>query len=301
VINTWVPNGFATAAANAWEKLSVGASALDAVEHGCNWCEKLQPFSNYTCGCDGSVGLGGSPDQNGETTLDAMIMDGNTMNVGSVGALRRIQHAISVARVVMERTYHTLLAGDQATQFALQQGFKEMSLSTVRSATLWATWMQTKKPDYMKPKMHHPQTKHEVHGHDTIGMVAIDKDGSIACGTTTNGASFKIPGRVGDSPVAGAGAYCETGVGGATATGDGDQMMRLLPSFAAVQYMKQGHNATTACELAVEPIRKYYPHAAGALICLKANGDIGGAKLNYASFSFSARNSSMSEVTSITI
>lgn len=90
VINTWVPNGFSDAAANAWDMLSAGKPALDAIEHGCNWCEKLQPFSNYTMGCDGSVGLGGSPDQNGETTLDAMIMDGNTMNVGAVGAIRRI-------------------------------------------------------------------------------------------------------------------------------------------------------------------------------------------------------------------
>lgn len=161
-------------------------------------------------------------------------MDGNTMNVGSVGAIRRIQHAISVARVVMEKTFHTLLVGDQATQFALDQGFKEKSLSTVRSAALWANWMKTKEPNYMKDTTHHPSTKHEVHGHDTIGMVTIDNNGSIACGTTTNGASYKIPGRVGDSPIAGAGAYCETGVGGATATGDGDQMMRLLPAFAAV-------------------------------------------------------------------
>lgn len=115
MINTWVPNGFSNATKNAWDKLGAGASALDAIEHGCNWCEELQPFSNYTCGCDGSVGLGGSPDQNGETTLDAMIMDGNTMSVGAVGALRRVQHAISVARKVMEHTYHTLLVGEQAT------------------------------------------------------------------------------------------------------------------------------------------------------------------------------------------
>lgn len=112
MINTWVPNGFSNAAAKAWEKLAAGQSAIDAVESGCNSCEELQPFSNYTCGCDGSVGLGGSPDQNGETTLDAMIMDGNTMNVGAIGAIRRIKNVISVARKVMENTFHTMLVGD---------------------------------------------------------------------------------------------------------------------------------------------------------------------------------------------
>lgn len=92
-------------------------------------------------------------------------------------------------------------------------------------------------------------------------MIAIDSSGSISCGTTTNGASYKVPGRVGDSPIAGAGAYCQTGVGGATATGDGDQMMRFLPSFSAVHYMKLGASPTEACQRAVAPIRKYYPDA----------------------------------------
>ena len=144
-------------------------------------------------------------------------------------------------------------------------------------------------------------TKHERRGHDTIGMVVLDKDGSIACGTTTNGASLKIPGRVGDSPIMGAGAYCETGVGGATQTGDGDQMMRFLPSFAAVNFMRAGDSPTVACEKAVAPIRKWYPNAEGALICMDAKGSFGGAKLNYASFSFSARTADMKDVEAITI
>lgn len=114
-----MPNGFIDAAKKAWTYLDKGSTALDAVEHGCNTCEELQAFSNYTSGCDGSVGLGGSPDESGETTLDAMIMDGNTMDVGAVGDLRRIKNAISVARKVMENTFHTLLAGDQATAFAI--------------------------------------------------------------------------------------------------------------------------------------------------------------------------------------
>lgn len=120
--------------------------------------------------------------------------------------------------------------------------------------------MVNKTPNYRKPVGHAPNQKHEIYGHDTIGMVALDKSGSIACGTSTNGASYKIPGRVGDSPIMGAGAYCQTGVGGAASTGDGDQMMRFLPSFAAVQYMAAGLSPTEACEKAVEPIAKYYPH-----------------------------------------
>ena len=99
---------------------------------------------------------------------------------------------------------------------------------------MWANWMINKSPNYRKQSHVLGNTKHEIYGHDTIGMVAIDKNGSIACGTSTNGAAYKIPGRVGDSPIMGAGAYCETGVGGAAQTGDGDQMMRFLPSFAAV-------------------------------------------------------------------
>jgi len=295
VINTWATNGFFLATQKAWKKLSSGASALDAIEYGCNSCEELQEFSSFTCGCDGSVGLGGSPNQNGETTLDAMIMDGNTMNVGSVGALRRIQYAISVARLVLDKTYHTLLVGDEATQFAISQGFKSKSLATTRSGNMWANWLETRIPNYMKDESDHPNMIHDVHGHDTIGMVAIDKNSSIACGTTTNGAGFKIPGRVGDSPIAGAGAYCETGVGGAAATGDGDTLMRFLPTFSAVQYMKQGFNAKTACEMAVEPIRKYYPQASGAVICLKANGEIGGSKIGWSfPFPISVYNSSYS-------
>jgi N4-(beta-N-acetylglucosaminyl)-L-asparaginase len=117
----------------------------------------------------------------------------------------------------MEHTYHTLLVGDQATQFALDFGFEPKSLSTTHSAKMWSDWMQNgETPNYRKDPELLASTKHDRYGHDTIGMVALDSQGSIACGTTTNGASYKIPGRVGDSPVMGAGAYCESGVGGAT-------------------------------------------------------------------------------------
>ena len=151
-----------------------------------------------------------------------MIMDGNTFNVGAVGALRRIKNAVSVARKVMENTFHTFLVGELATQFAVSNGFSETSLTTDFSKNLWAEWAITKKPDYTKLTTTPANADHNVAGHDTIGMIALDKNGSIACGASTNGAFHKIPGRVGDAPIVGSGAYCETGVGGATATGDGD-------------------------------------------------------------------------------
>jgi len=184
------------------------------------------------------------------------------MDVGSVGAIKRVQHAISVARKVMENTYHTLLVGEAASDFAREFGFTDMSLSTSHSADMWSSWFKNdKKPDYRKDPKTPANSDHKKVGHDTIGMLALDSDGSIACGTTTNGCSYKIPGRVGDSPIAGAGAYCETGVGGATATGDGDQMMRFLPAFAAVNFMRAGDSPTVACQKAIEPITKFYPKA----------------------------------------
>jgi len=126
VINTWP---FTSATSKAWSTLLGGGSALDAVEKGCGQCEIDR--------CDGSVGYGGSPDESGETTLDAMIMDGENMKVGSVGSLRRIKSAISVARFVMDHTRHTLLVGDLATSFAKQMGFKEESLTTNDSTKIY--------------------------------------------------------------------------------------------------------------------------------------------------------------------
>lgn len=129
VINTWT---FTDATASAWSVLSTGGSAADAVESGCQKCEEMQ--------CDGTVGFGGSPDENGETTLDAMMMDGDTANVGAVACLRNVKNAISVARKVMENTHHSILAGELATQFAKQMGFPVETLSTDESTEMWQKW-----------------------------------------------------------------------------------------------------------------------------------------------------------------
>nr|XP_020516591.1 N(4)-(beta-N-acetylglucosaminyl)-L-asparaginase-like [Labrus bergylta] len=237
VINTWP---FKDATAAAWSVLQSGGSVLDAVEKGCARCESEQ--------CDGSVGYGGSPDESGETTLDAMIMNGDTMEVGSVGDLRRIKNAIGVARAVMEHTEHTLLVGESASVFAENMGFTAEDLTTNKSMNIFSQWLKGNcQPNYRKNMFPDPstscgpykpramlrQSKRLQHAntrsHDTIGMIALDQNGHIAVGTSTNGLTHKVPGRVGDSPIVGAGGYADSSVGGAAATGDGDVMMRFLP------------------------------------------------------------------------
>lgn len=174
--------------------------ALDAVTIGCTVCEDEQ--------CDGSVGFGGSPDENCETTLDAMIMDGGSFNAGAVAGLRRVKNAIGVARAVMEHTRHTLLSGDLATQFAREMGFKEESLSTPEMEERCRAWREEDcQPNYrvdvspdaggscgpykpLEKKSRRDDGKQ--HGHDTLSMIAIDHKGRMAAGTTTNGATHKV-------------------------------------------------------------------------------------------------------------
>ncbi|XP_048451292.1 N(4)-(Beta-N-acetylglucosaminyl)-L-asparaginase-like [Rhincodon typus] len=288
VINTWP---FKDATQRAWDTLHSGGSALDAVEKGCSQCEFEQ--------CDGTVGYGGSPDEHGETTLDAMIMNGNTIEVGAVGNLRRIKSAISVARAVMEHTSHSLLVGESASIFAQNMGFLSEDLTSNKSLSIHAEWLSKKcQPNFWKNVFPNAKTscgpykrkkgqwskRHRmpahvvnVHNHDTIGMIVIDKSRSIVAGTSTNGATHKIPGRVGDSPLVGAGAYADSTAGAAAATGMGDIMMRFLPSYQAVEYMRWGMEPTTACQKVVARIQTYYPKFFGAIICANRTGGYGAA------------------------
>lgn len=319
IINTWP---FVDANKKAVSTIQDGGSYLDAIEKGCSQCEIDQ--------CDGSVGYGGSPDESSETTLDAMIMDGETHDVGSVGCLRRIKSAISVARSVMKYTSTTLLVGDLATDFAKQMGFEENDLHTTKSKEEWEEWKNNScQPNYWNPQTVTPDpTKHcgpykpkNLHhmtstrnrwseketnllnrqNHDTIGMIVIDKDGKIACGTTTNGLNHKIPGRVGDSPIAGAGCYVEKGIGGAAATGDGDIMMRFLPSYRTVQNMRSGTSPSQAAQESLDHITRYYPNYSGALIAVSINGSYGGATHGFSSFKFTVYNPKLGTSTIITV
>ncbi|XP_028657971.1 N(4)-(beta-N-acetylglucosaminyl)-L-asparaginase [Erpetoichthys calabaricus] len=304
VINTWA---FRKATDKAWQTLHSGSSALDAVEKGCQQCEIDQ--------CDGSVGYGGSPDERGETTLDAMIMNGDTMEVGAVADLRRIKNAIGVARAVMEYSRHTLLVGESASLFAQNMGFISEDLETNTSLSIFANWLNKNcQPNFwrnvspdplescgpykpapgLQKRERHP--KIIIQNHDTIGMIVVDSFGHVAVGTSTNGATHKIAGRVGDSPIPGAGAYADSTVGGAAATGDGDIMMRFLPSYQAVEYMRTGMDPSLACGKVISRIKKYFPSFFGAIICANSTGSYG-ASCNrlpqFTQFSFMVYNSSV--------
>lgn len=305
VINTWnLPN--ATRAA--WKSLEDGSSAMDAVVAGCTQCEKDQG--------GGTVGFGGSPDENGETILDAMIMDGSNHEVGSVAGLRRVKNAIGVAKAVLQYTKHTLLVGDLATQFAVEMGFHEESLSTPSSIERWEKWkVGNCQPNFRKNVSPDPSTscgpykplvkqfvkqswtsrkelKFDEKNHDTIGMISIDAKDNLAVGTSTNGATWKVPGRVGDSPIVGSGGYAVNDVGAATATGDGDIMMRFLPSYQAVESMRLGHSPEEAAKDAISRITRVHPSFSGAILVANTKGEHGAACVGFPKFPYNVHDSS---------
>ncbi|WP_321826479.1 isoaspartyl peptidase/L-asparaginase family protein [Maribacter dokdonensis] len=231
-ICTW---NFGNATAKAWEVLEKGGNALDAVHQGVMVEEN--DLSNST------VGNGGRPDRDGNVTLDACIMDKDG-NCGAVLAMQNIANPISVARKVMEETPHVMLAGKGAEQFAYEQGFEKTNLLTEESKQAWEEW---KKTSQYKPIIN-------IENHDTIGMLAIDADGDIAGACTTSGMAYKMAGRVGDSPIIGAGLFVENEVGGATATGVGEEVVRTVGSFLIVELMRQGKSPQEACEEGVKRI-----------------------------------------------
>ncbi|MEP6805558.1 MAG: N(4)-(beta-N-acetylglucosaminyl)-L-asparaginase [Flavobacterium sp.] len=235
VLSTWRFGIQANEAA--WEVLKNKGTALDAVEAGVKIPEG-DPKER-------SVGYGGRPDRDGRVTLDACIMDENA-NIGSVACLEYIKHPISVARAVMEKTPHVMLVGDGALQFALSQGFKKENLLLEESEKEWKEWLKDSK---YKPIAN-------IENHDTIGMIALDANGNLSGACTTSGMAFKMHGRVGDSPIIGAGLYVDNEIGAATATGHGEEVIRISGCHLVVELMRQGKSPQKACEEAVARIVK---------------------------------------------
>jgi N4-(beta-N-acetylglucosaminyl)-L-asparaginase len=235
VLSTW--NFGLKANEEAWRILSQKGAALDAVEAGVKLVE-ADPNER-------SVGYGGRPDRDGYVTLDACIMD-HQQNIGSVAFLQHIKHPISVARAVMEKTPHVMLVGEGALQFALSKGFKKENLLTPESEKEWKEWLKTSQ---YKPIVN-------IENHDTIGMIALDSQGNLSGACTTSGMAFKMHGRVGDSPIIGAGLYVDNEVGAATATGNGEEVIRIAGCHLVVELMRQGRTPEEACKEAVERVFK---------------------------------------------
>lgn len=257
VVCTW---NFGNATSKAWEVLSAGGTALDAVEQGVRVEEADE--TNET------VGKGGRPDRDGNVTLDACIMDKDG-NCGSVVYLQNIVHPVSVARKVMEETPHILLAGKGAEKFAYEQGFEKEDLLTESTRQQYQEWLKTSKYE----------TTINIENHDTIGMLAIDENGDISGACTTSGMAYKVAGRVGDSPIIGAGLFVDNEVGGATATGVGEEVIRTVGSFLIVELMRQGKSPQEACEEGVKRIMKKNEGREDfqiGFLAINKNGETGG-------------------------
>ncbi len=245
VIATWAPNEKANA--EAWKLLGKGGRALDAVEAGVQIPE-ADP-------ADQSVGYGGLPDRDGKVTLDACIMD-EQGNCGAVMFVEGIMHPIKLARLVMEKTPHVQLAGEGAAQFALENGFHMENLLTPESEKAWKEWLKNSKYDPMTiPKLLQQKSQPgQQNNHDTIGMIALDASGNMSGACTTSGMAFKMHGRVGDSPIIGAGLFVDNEVGAATSTGVGEEVVRICGSHTVVELMRQGLSPEQACKKTVERI-----------------------------------------------
>lgn len=231
VISTW---NNVNANKAAWEVISKNGKALDAVEQGA-----LVPEADPN---DTSVGYGGLPDRDGKVTLDACIMD-EKGNCGSVAFVQGFMHVISIARLVMEKTPHVMIVGKGAEELALANGFKKENLLTSEAEKSWKDWQS--KSGYT-PKANH----------DTIGILALDAEGRLSGACTTSGLAFKMHGRVGDSPIIGAGLFVDGEVGAATATGMGEEMIRIAGSHTIVELMRAGRSPQEACEEAIRRVIK---------------------------------------------
>lgn len=266
VISTW---NNVEANQVAWDVLAKGGSSLDAVEAGV----KI-PEANPN---DRSVGYGGNPDRDGNVTLDSCIMNHDS-NCGSVAFVQNYKHPISIARLVMEKTPHVMMVGKGAEKLARDNGFIAENLLTEKSKEAWEKWLE--KGEYM-PEIN-------VENHDTIGMVALDQSGKLAGACTTSGAAYKMQGRVGDSPIIGAGLFVDGDVGAATATGLGEAVIKVAGTHLVVEFMRQGLSPEEACKAAVERVIKKEPNYKDLQVgfcAINIHGEYGGYSI-HKGFSF---------------
>jgi len=242
-----------------------GGDLLDALEKGVRVVEDDPEVH--------SVGYNGLPNAEGVVQLDATIMDGRTHRSGSVGAIERIKNPISVARKVMERTEHVLLVGAGANAFAKKLGFKEQELLSAKVRREWEQTRKTGRQFWRDEK------------HDTVCAIGIDAKGDLAVVVSTSGLANKLPGRLGDSPIVGAGCYVDNDIGGAAATGIGELAIRNAASFAIVERMRAGLDPKRACDEILERIVKKHPEVKAdpeaqlAFIAMDKSGRVGAAAL----------------------
>ncbi|CAM9175978.1 unnamed protein product [Ectocarpus sp. 6 AP-2014] len=276
-IATWSFGKIAVDAAA--ELLADGGTALDATEAGVTAVE-LDTQDQYF------VGLGGLPNANGQMEFDAAVMEGTSMSYGAVLAVSRgVVKAFSAARVVMERSPHSVLAGEGATTFAVRNGIEAAETLTDDAKQQFEDWRRQHQEE--------EGSDHRGESHDTVGVICLDHDGNLCAGTSTSGWKFKHPGRVGDAPVVGSGLYCDSSVGAAVATGDGEEILRTCLSFAVVEFMRGGDSPQLACKKgiarleetvkrsaagrSVEEVHRMHDRLTVAVMAMNPKGDIGAA------------------------
>lgn len=277
ILSTW-DHGM-PANAKAWDVLAAGGSILDAVEQGVMVTES--DFTNR------SVGLGGRPDRDGHVTLDACIQD-HDGRAGSVAFVQRFEHPISIARAVMEKTPHVMLVGAGAERWALENGFARNEIVLPEVVDEWKKWAE--KSEY-KPVAN-------IENHDTIGMVAMDANGKLAGSCTTSGMAYKIHGRVGDSPIIGAGLFVDGEAGAACATGVGELAIRTAGSHTVVELMRQGRTPEEACAEVVRRIQRKHKDVKDmqiGFLAIRADGAFGGYGLRKG-FNFALRTTERNEL-----
>ncbi|GFY84396.1 N-terminal nucleophile aminohydrolases (Ntn hydrolases) superfamily protein [Actinidia rufa] len=286
VVSTWL---FLEAVKAAWRAVDSGFSAVEAVVEA--FVEKLDKYSVFTNQSPGPyvVGPGGSPDENGETMIDALVMDGATMEVGAVAAMRYVKDGIRAARLVIQHTDHTMLVGEQASIFAMSMGLAgPTNLSSMESLEKWMKWKKNDCQPNFRKHVRPIGSCGPYHPEETMGqsqskcLMANQADNQmeiISCrwdtlllGTSTNGATFKIPGRVGDRPIAGSSSYADNEVGACGATGDGDIMMRFLPCYQVVESMRLEMEPELAAKDAISRIARKYPNFVGAVFAINKQG-----------------------------